>query len=217
MDWLDEAVREAAPPALGSSPGAREHAEAVAREAATHHARPRARRPRSGKLAGGIALGLGILGLGIGAAAASPAVIEWLGWTPDIVAQRTFDLGDGSELGLCEVFVRVTPEYGAVPNEEVDRRTEAARRFLTNHDWDPVIQSITATEIQAALERETAQRESVTTDTVTPPPATLSGVATGLIADRISAEFEHAGHSQPGVSLEAAAGPCANASEGAAQ
>ncbi|WP_448811731.1 hypothetical protein [Agromyces bauzanensis] len=217
MDWLDEAVREAAPPALGSSPGTREHAETVAKETATHRARPRARRPRSGKLAGGIALGLGILGLGIGAAAASPSVIEWLGWTPDIIAQRTFDLGDGAELGLCEVFVRVTPEYGAVPDEEADRRTEAARQFLTDHDWDPVIESITASEIQAALERETTQRESIATDTVTPPPATLSGAATGLIADRISAEFEGAGHLQPGVSLEATAGPCTGASEGAAQ
>ncbi|WP_157007263.1 hypothetical protein [Agromyces laixinhei] len=217
MDWLDEVVRESAPPALGSSPGVRDRVVAVAVDAVSRRERPPSWRSRLRNAGVGAGLGFGVLALGVGAAAAAPAVIDWLGWTPDVVAQRTFDLDDGTELGLCEVFIRVTPVYGTTPDEEVDRRAESARRFLTTHDWDPVIASITAAEIRAEFERDQAQRESVTTDTVTPPPATLSGAATSLISDRIGAEFERAGHLQDGVSLEGAAGPCTAENDGAAE
>ncbi|WP_430648093.1 hypothetical protein [Agromyces sp. GXS1127] len=208
MDWLDEFVRDAAPPALGSSPGTDVLAAAVA-AAAVESGRPGSGHAGLRRLAGGIGVGLGVLAVGVGAAAATPAVIDWLGWSPDVVAQRTFDLGDGQSLGLCEVFIRVTPEYGgAVSNEEADRRTEAARGFLTEHDWDPLIASITADQIRSEYEADQARRDASTTDTATPPPATLSGAATHLIADRISAEFALAGHLQDGVAIEAAAGPC---------
>lgn len=168
---------------------------------------------------GGSALGIGLLGLGVTAAAAGPAVIDWLGWTPDVVAQRTFDLGDGSELGLCEVFIHVDPAHQDVDvsEEEADRRTEEARKFLTEHDWEPLIGSITEREIEAAYAAEVAQRSMPLPDGTMPPPATLSLVASKLMGDRISNEFERAGYLRPGVGLEAAGRPCYGATEGPTQ
>lgn len=214
MDWFDEVVREAAPPEVGSSPGVRERALLVATEAVAGRDRLGSWRSRLGRLAGGTGIGFAVLAVGVGAAAASPAVIDWLGWSPAVVAQRTFELGDGNELGLCEVFIRVAPEYGVVSDEETDRRTEAARRFLTEHDWDPLIASITAKEIQAEFEQHQARRDAIATDEVAPPPATLSGAATKLISYRIGTEFDRAGHLQDGVALESAAGPCTGEDDG---
>jgi len=218
MDWVDEAVRGAAPRALGAEPAAVEQAEVVAR-AVVARSRERARVSRLRKFIGGSTLAIGLLGLGVTAATAGPAVIDWVGWTPDVIAQRSFDLGDGSELGLCEVFIHVDPVYRDVDvsNEEADRRTEEARRFLTEHDWDPLIASITESEIRVAYAAEVAQRSVPTSDGTMPPPASLSLVVAQLMGDRISNEFERAGYLRQGVGLEAAGGPCDGATEGPAQ
>lgn len=222
MDWFDEGVRHASPPALGADPATAAEAEALALSVvgASRERRPGSRLRR---IIAGSALSVGILGLGVTAATAGPAVIDWLGWTPDVVAQRSFELRDGSGLGLCEVFIRVEPNYpDGVPNEDVDRRTEEARTFLTEHDWDPLIASITTDEIEAAYQLEVEQRgayadpDSIASG-ATPPPATYSVAVTEVMKDRISAEFEQAGHLKQGVSLEAAAGPCDGTSDGSAQ
>ncbi|HEY9323746.1 MAG TPA: hypothetical protein VIP50_02350, partial [Agromyces sp.] len=199
---------------LGAEPVAANEAVAVAHAVVAARRTGRKRMSRRGAFLGGAALSLGILGLGVTAAAAAPAVIDWLGWTPDVVAQRSFDFGAGADLGLCEVFIRVLPEpSGDLSAAEVERRTEAARVLLTEHDWEPLIESITEREIQAAYELEVAQRAAFTgpdgiASGATPPPATMSTAATLVIADRISDEFERAGHLRGGVSLEQAAGPC---------
>lgn len=212
-DWLDEAVRRGAPQPLGVEPVAAGEAVAIARAVAAAERNGR-RLSRRGAFLGGAALSLGILGLGVTAAAAAPAVIEWFGWTPDIVAQRSFDVGAFADLGLCQVFIRVQPEPSPdLSAAEVERRTEAARVFLTEHDWQPLIDSITEREIQAAYELEVAQRAAFTgpdgiVSGATPPAATMSTAATLVIAGRISDEFERAGHLRGGVSLEQAAGPC---------
>ncbi|MDQ0893618.1 hypothetical protein [Agromyces ramosus] len=217
MDWVDEVVRNAAPPPLGDDSAVAEQAAAVARAVVAAQTRERARISRLRGFLGGTALGIGVLGLGVTAATAGPAVFAWLGWTPDVVAQRSFELGDGSEPGLCEVFIRVIPEYHDISNEEADRRTEEARKFLTGHDWEPLIASITESEIQTAFAEEVARRSAALAGSTTPPPATLSGAATDVMFDRFSAEFERAGHLQHGVSLEAAAGPCGDTSDGPTQ
>src|SRR5688572_20042051 len=122
-DWLDEAVRRGAPQPLGAEPGTAGEAVAVANAVAAAERSGR-RMSRRGAFLGGAALSLGILGLGVTAAAAAPAVIDWLGWTPDVVAQRSFDFGAGADLGLCEVFIRVLPEpSGDLSAAEVERRT----------------------------------------------------------------------------------------------
>ena len=216
MDWLEQAVRDSAPRRLEADTSAREYAIAVARESARLQAATRPTRPRTKRIVAGMTLGLGVLGLGVGAAVAATPVIDWLGWNPDVVAQRSFELGDGAQLGLCEVYIRVTPEYGSLPNDEVDRRTEAARAFLTDHDWQSAVDSITAAEIQAEYERDQARREVRVTDTP-PPPAKLSAAATTLIADRITEDFDRAGYLQPGVALEAAAQSCDDAPESSTQ
>ncbi|BDZ64861.1 hypothetical protein [Agromyces mangrovi Wang et al. 2018] len=208
MDWLDDVVRDATPRELGATVGAKALAESIALSAVAE-ANATSRRSGMRKVAGGLGIGIGVLAVGVGAAAAAPVVVDWLGWTPDIVAQRTFDLEGGPTLGLCEVYMRVIPDYSRdVTDDEVDRRTEAARVFLTDHDWDPLIASITAAEIQNELTRDQEQREAATTETMTPPPATLSGAATRLISMRVSQELDRAGYLQPGVALESAAGPC---------
>lgn len=223
MDWIDEAVRQAAPPALGSDPATAAEAEALALSVVSG-LRERRRWSRLHRIIAGSALSVGVVGLGVTAATAGPAAIDWMGWTPDVVAQRSFELKDGTELGLCEVFFSVQPSYRDhdVPDEEVDLRTEAARKFLTEHDWDPLIASITADDIQARYELE-VQRRAAFTDPAsvasgaTPPPATYSIAATRLIGERVSAEFEQAGYLIHGVSLTAAAGPCDDATEGPTQ
>ena len=217
MDWMDEAVRGAAPPALGAEVAAAAQAEDVAR-AVVAGSRDHSRKSRFRRFLGGSALGIGILGVGITAAAAGPAVFEWVGWTPDVVAQRSFDLGEeGAELGLCEVFIRVVPDYGGVSNEEAVRRTEEARKFLAENDWEPLLASISETEIQAAFAAEEAQRSTPFPNGSMPPPPSLSLVVGQLMADRISDEFEEAGHQRTGVSMETVAGPCDGATEGSAQ
>lgn len=223
MNWVDEAVRGAAPRALGAEPAAAEQAEAVAR-AVVAGSRERARVSRFRRFITGAAFGIGILGLGVTAATAAPAVFDWMGWTPDVVAQRSFELKDGTELGLCEVFFSVQPYYRHhdVPDEEVDRRTEAARKFLTDHDWDPLIASVTIAEIEAEYELEVERRVAFTDPAsiasgATPPPATYSMAATRVMGERISAEFEQAGHLTHGVGLEVAARPCDGETEGPAQ
>ncbi|MDQ0574032.1 hypothetical protein [Agromyces albus] len=223
MDWVDEAVEGAAPRALGAVPAAAEHAEAVAR-AVVAESRHRARVSRLRRFLTGAALGVSVLGLGVTAATAGPAVFDWMGWTPDVVAQRSFELKDGTELGLCEVFFSVQPYYRDhdVPDEEVDRRVEAARKFLTEHDWDSLIASITIAEIEAEYELEVERRVAFTDPAsaasgATPPPATYSMAATRVMGERVSAEFEQAGHLKHGVGLEVAAGPCDDATESPAQ
>lgn len=168
------------------------------------------------RLITGSALGIGVLGLGVTAATAGPAVFEWAGWTPDVVAQRSFTFDDGSDVGLCEVFVRVVPDYSDLSNDDVERRTTEARTFLAEHDWDPVIESITVNEIETAFEAEVARREAITTDGMTPPAATISVVASRLMDSRIVEEFERAGHMQAGVLIESA-GHCGDAIESPAQ
>lgn len=218
MDWFDEVVRHAASPALGADAATAAEAEVLALSVVAA-LRERRRGSRLRRIIAGSALSVGILGLGVTAATAGPAVIDWLGWTPDVVAQRTFELKDGSDLGLCEVFIRVEPDYpDDVPKEEVDRRTAEARTFLTEHDWDPLIASITTAEIEAAYQLEVERRAaySIASGTI-PPPATYSTEATQVIVDRVSAEFEQAGYLKQGVSLESAAGPCDGTTEGSAQ
>lgn len=216
MDWLDEAVRHAAPPTLGADPVTAAEAGALAGSIVSR-LRERRRGTSLRRLFAGSALSLGIVGLGVTAATAGPAVIDWLGWTPDVIAQRSFDVEEASGLGLCEVFIRVSPEYRDVSDEDADRRTEEARKFLTEHDWEPLIASISANEIQTAFAEEVAQRSVPLPDGTMPPPATMSLVVTQLMANRISTEFDRAGQLRPGVSLEAAAGPCDGATEGSAQ
>jgi hypothetical protein len=214
MDWVDERVRRAAPRALGAEAATAEQAEAVARAVVAAKGRELSGVSRVRRFIGGTALGIGILGLGVTAAAAAPAVIDWLGWAPDVVAQRSFEVGDGSELGLCEVFIRVTPVYSDdMSDGEVDRRTQEAREFITEHDWEPLIFSITGNEIEEAFAAEIAQRSVPTSDGTMPPPASLSLVVTQLMGERISDEFQLAGYLRHGVSLESAAGPCTGATE----
>ena len=217
MNWVDDVVRNAAPPAFGSEPAAAGAAEAIARSVVAKRARERAGLSRLRRLIWGTTLGIGVLGLGITAATAGPAVFEWVGWTPDVVAQRSFELAGGPDLGLCEVLIRVVPDYNAVSKEEADRRTAEARRFLAENDWEPFITSITESEIQAAFAEEIARRSVAMPDGTIPPPASLSLVVGQLMGDRISDEFERAGHLRQGVSLEGAGGPCDGANEGSKQ
>lgn len=223
MDWVDVVVRQATPPALGADPALAAEAEALALSVVVGL---RKRRPgsRLRRILAGSALGVGIVGLGVTAATAGPAVIDWMGWTPDLVAQRSFEWKGGTDLGLCEVFFSVQPQYREreVPDEEVDRRTEAARKFLAERDWDPLIASITIAEIEAEYDREVERRVAFTDPAsaasgATPPPATLTMAATRVMGERVSAEFEQAGHLRHGVGLEVAAGPCDGATEGPTQ
>lgn len=222
MDWFDEAVRQAAPPALSADPAAAAHADALASSVASE-LRQRRLGSRVRRILAGSALSVGIIGLGVTAATGAPAVIDWFGWSPDVVAQRSFQLEDGTSLGLCEVFIGVEPYYeGNVSDKEVDRRTEEARKFLTEHDWDPLIASITTAEIEAQYKLEVERRVAFTDPAgiapgATPPPATYSTAATRVIADRVSAEFRRAGHPIESVSLQFGAGPCEGATEGPAQ
>jgi hypothetical protein len=222
-DWLDEAVRRGAPQPLGADPVAAGEAVAVAHAVVAAQRTGRKRMSRRGAFLGGAALSLGILGLGVTTAAAAPAVFEWFGMTPDLVAQRTFDFGLGSDLGLCEVFIGVEPDYSRdMSDAEVDRRTEEARAFLVEHDWEPLIASITEREIRAEYELEVSRRVAFTDpDSIasgaTPPPATMSIAATQVIADRVRAEFEEAGQLRDGVAFAQGAGPCDGEPEGSSR
>lgn len=213
-DWLDEVVRRSAPRALGEQPVAEAEAVGVARAVATAERNRRRRMPRPCRFIGGAALSLGILGLGVTAAAAAPAIVEWLGWTPDIVAERTFDFGR-RDIGLCTVYIGAEPVYRHVDvtDEEADRRTEEARRFLTEHDWRPLLDSITESDVQAEYTRMAILRSEPMDDGTMPPPATFSLAATEVIHDRIAEKFEQGGYLREGVSLSAGAGPCSGATE----
>ena len=216
-DWLNEAVRRGAQGPLGADPVAAGEAVAVAHAVVAAERTGRKRMSRRGAFLGGAALSLGILGLGVTAAAAAPTVIEWLGWTPDIVAQRTFDFGR-DDIGFCEVYVRAEPDYTRdVTDEEADRRTEEARRFLTEHDWRSVLDSITESDIQAEYTRSVIRHNEFIAGGGEWTAPTMSGAATAVIIDRISDEFVAGGYLRDGVSLGAGAGPCSDATESPAR
>jgi hypothetical protein len=217
-DWLDEAVRRGAPGPLGAEPVAANEAVAVAHAVVAAQRTGRKRMSRRGAFLGGAALSLGILGLGVTAAAAAPAVIEWFGWTPDIVAQRSFDFGR-DDLGLCTVYIGAEPVYRHVDvtDEEADRRTEEARRFLTQRDWRPLLESITESDIQAEYTRSMIRYDEFIAEGGEWSPPTISQAATAVISHRFSEEFERAGHLREGVSLSFGAGPCSDATESPAR
>lgn len=158
------------------------------------------------------ALALGLLGVGATAAVAGPGLAEWAGWVPDASAQRTFTVDENSTLGPCKVVARVVQE-GGVPDELAAERTESARHFLASHDWDAAVASITAEDIATELAAERERRASLSREGVEPPEASAGLVASLLMGDRIREEFMHAGHLQPGVSLEMS-GRCEGSTEG---
>lgn len=217
-DWLDEAVRRGAPGPLGAEPVVANEAVAVAHAVVAAQRTRRKRMSRRGAFLGGAALSLGILGLGVTTAAAAPAVFEWFGMTPDLVAQRTFDFGD-DELGLCSTYVMVDPIYRDVdaPDEEVDRRTEEARRFLTEHDWRPHLESITEGDIRAEHARLLVQRSELIESGGEAWPVTMDEAAMRVIGGRIRNEFEQAGYAKEGVSLTFGTDPCSDATESPAR
>jgi len=212
MDDIDELVRRAAPPALGSDPGNAAQARAIARAVADER-RPRRFRLRSGL---GIAvLSIGLVGVGTTAAVAGPALLSWVGWAPDAAVQRTFELSAGREVGLCAVVARVVPEYGGqLSDAEVNERTEQAREFLAGYDWSPLVAAVTAQDIEAGLVEEQAERQAlkdrIAAEGGNPgdvPDADRGIVASTLMSDEMSRVFEEAGHLAGGVSLEMA-GQC---------
>jgi len=210
MDLIEEVVRRAAPPSLADRSEVSAGATALALEmVATRAGAVQRSRPRPRHVVAAFLLGLGLLGGGVTAAVAGPALFSWLGWIPDAVAQRTFDLGDGTDIELCEVSLRVIAQYGTVSNSEADQQAEEARAFLATHDWDPLIAAITASDIEDAYAIDVERREQSELESgIAPPAATYSGAVTRLMFTLISAEFERAGFLRDGVSLEAAAGPC---------
>lgn len=200
MERLDDAIRRAAPRPLGADPAiaaeSRELARALVR---TGNLRGAARRWR--RMLGGSLIGAGFFGVGVTTAVAGPALFEWIGWTPDAVVQRTFTIADGSPLGLCEVVARVVPETG-VPEATARKRTEDARRFLGEHEWGPVVSSITAEDIANELAAEESRRANMVAGGASPPPVSAGIVASRMMGERIFEEFDRAGHIQPGVSIE---------------
>lgn len=221
MDEIDELVRRAAPPALGSHPVNAAEARAIARAIADER-RPRYVRLRSG--VGVALLSIGLVGVGTTAAVAGPALLSWVGWTPDAAVQRTFELSAGGDVGLCTVVARVVPEYGArLSDPEVEERTEKAREFMAGYDWSPVVATITAEDIEAGLVEEQAERQAlkdrIEADGGNPadvPEPDRGGVATGLMVDEVSQVFDEAGHLAGGVSLEMA-GQCGTGAAGGAE
>lgn len=209
VERLDDVVRRGAPSALGEDPLLVVEAEQVAREIAAM-ARTRGRRAR--QVFAASALALGLLGVGATAAVAGPGLAEWAGWVPDASAQRTFTINENATLGPCKVVARVVQE-GGVPDKLAAERTEAARHFLASHDWDAAVASITAEDIAAELAAERERRAGPNLDGVEPPEVSTGLVASLLMGDRIREEFMHAGHLQPGVSLEMS-GRCDGSTEG---
>ena len=213
MEQLDDAIRRAAPPPLGADAVLAEESREVARGVAVATARPRVRKWR--RAFGGSVLTLGSLGLGVTGAVAGPALFEWVGWTPDASAQRTFVLGEDSRLGPCEVVARVVQE-GGVAEQVAELRTESARQFLAEQDWDALTASITAEDIAAKMETEQARRTGASAEGVEPPEVSAGLAASLLMGDRMRDKFMRAGHLQPGVSLEMS-GRCDAPAEGREQ
>jgi hypothetical protein len=200
VERLDDAIRGAAPRPLGADPVIAAESQELARVIARITKR-RVGAGRWRRILGGSVIGAGLFGVGVTAAVAGPALFEWVGWTPDAVVQRTFTIADGSPLGLCEVVARVVPE-GGVPDATAEKRTEDARRFLGEHEWGPVVSSITAEEIANELAAEESRRANMAAGGASPPPVSAGVVASRMMGERIFEEFDRAGHMQPGVSLE---------------
>lgn len=212
MGQLDDVIRRAAPPPLGADAVLAAESQEVARSVAAT-ARPRVRKWRYAF--GASALTLGLLGLGVTGAVAGPALFEWVGWAPDASAQRTFVIDENSTLGPCEVVARVVQE-GGVTEDVAERRTEAARRFLAEQDWDVLTASITADDIAAEMKAEQVHRMGASAEGAEPPEVSAGLAASMLMGDRMRDEFMRAGHLQPGVSLEMS-GRCETPVEGREQ
>lgn len=221
MDDIDDLVRRAGPPALGSdrtnAAVARALAQAVAAE----------RRPGRSRLRAGLGvafLSVGLLGVGTTAAVAGPGLLSRVGWVPDAAAQRTFELDAGSDLGLCTVVARVVPEYGGgLSDAEVDERTETAREFLADYDWGPVVASIAPEDVEAALVAEQDERQASEErigagggDSADVPDVDRGVVASSLMGDEMLRVFEDAGYLDGGVSLEMA-GQCEASTPGSGE
>ncbi len=222
MDDIDDLVRRTAPQALGlestNATEARKIAHAVAAD----------RRPRRSKLRTGLwaaIFSVGLVGVGTTAAVAGPALLDWVGFTPDVVVQRTFELRTGNdELGLCTVVARVSPEYGGeLSDVEVDERTQAARKFLADYDWDPFVAAITAEDIEAEFNDQQAERQALKNkieagggDSADVPDAEHGIAASSLVGDEMLRLFEEAGYLDGGVSLEMA-GHCGDETPGSSE
>ncbi|WP_175115966.1 hypothetical protein [Plantibacter sp. MCCC 1A11337] len=151
------------------------------------------------------------------AAAAAPAVLDWVGWAPEATVQRSFDIGEDG--AVCQLVARVVPEHRNISTAEADRRTQEARVFLTEYDWDSVVASITEADIDTELTIEQARRAELAriaevNGTTPPPAATPESVAGNLMATKIFDAFEHAGFLRTGTSVELA-GNCGETAEDA--
>ncbi|MBD8515770.1 hypothetical protein [Plantibacter sp. CFBP 8804] len=216
MDDLDAQIQRSAPRAFGEDAEAAECARLVAQEAA-FRARPSGVRSRYKRYLSILGLTAGLITVGVSAAAAAPAVFDWVGWAPEATVQRSFDIGEDG--AVCQLVARVVPEYRSISTAEADRRTQEARVFLTDYDWDRVVASITTADIDAALAIEQARRAELTTSaeangTTPPPAATPESVAGNLMATKIFDAFEKAGFLRTGTSIDVA-GDCGETAEDA--
>lgn len=227
MDDLDSLVRKAAPRGWGDDPETAQHARQVA-QAVADESRERQGSYRFRRLLGGLALGVGIAGFGVTAATAGPTLLAWVGWEPEAMVQRSFDVvEDGA---VCQVVARVQPEYRGVSTEEADRRTGEARAFLATYDWDRAVESITPADIDAAFAVEQARRapliaeaerdgrdaEAEANGVGVPPTLTKASVASQLMVEKLSAAFEAGGYLRGGTSLELAS-ECSGPNDRAAE
>jgi len=216
MDDLDAQIQRSAPHAFGEDAEAAEYARLVAQEAASR-ARPSGLRSRYKRTLSILGVTAGLFTVGVSAAAAAPAVLDWVGWTPEATVQRSFDIGEDG--AVCQLVARVVPEYRNISTAEADRRTQEARVFLTEYDWDRVVASITTADIDAALAIEQARRAELATiaevnGTTPPPAATPESVAGNLMATKIFDAFEKAGFLRTGTSIDVA-GDCGETGEDA--
>lgn len=216
MDDLDAQIQRSAPRAFGEDPEAAEFARFAAQEAASR-ARPSALRSRYKRYLSILGVTTGLITVGVSAAVAAPAVLDWVGWTPEATVQRSFDIGEDG--AVCQLVARVVPEYRNISAAEADRRTQEARVFLTEYDWDRVVASITTADIDAELAIEQARRTELAAiadaDGATPPPPATPELAAGnLMATKIFDAFEKAGFLRTGTSIELA-GDCGETAEDA--
>ena len=87
------------------------------------------------------------------------AVIDLVGLERISSRNVASSLKDGTSLGLRSLHRRgADHRKDDVTDEEVDRRTEEARNFLTEHEWDALIASITTDEIEAEYEARSRSR-----------------------------------------------------------